>query len=86
MTVNGKPLDPRCDLRAPAGDGFDWGSPGDGATQLALAILADHAGDDVALRVFRRFETAVVVGLPFAGWTLAGDDVDLALAVIETQG
>ena len=85
VTVNGKPLDPRRDLQDNAAEGFDWASQGAGTTQLALAILANHAGDDVALRVHRKFAKAVIAGLPFAGWTLKGDDVDAALAVLETQ-
>jgi hypothetical protein len=85
VTVNGKPLDPRPDLRDNAVERFDWGSEGPGATQLALAILAHHAGDDVALRVHRKFVPAVIAGLPFEGWTLKGDDVDMALAVLEIQ-
>jgi hypothetical protein len=85
VTVNGKPLDPRRNLRDNGAEGFDWASQGEGATQLALAILANHAGDDVALRVHRKFAKAVIAGLPFEGWTLKGDDVDMALAVLETQ-
>jgi hypothetical protein len=84
VTVNGKPLDPRRNLRDNA-EGFDWASQGPSATQLALAILAIHAGDDVALRVHRKFAKAVIAGLPFEGWTLKSDDVDMALAVLETQ-
>ena len=84
VTVNGKPLDPRRDLRDHAA-GFEWASEGGGATQLALAILADHAGEEVALAASRKFASAVVAGLPFEGWTLVGNDVDMALAVIETQ-
>ena len=85
VTVNGKPLDPRRNLRDNAAEGFDWASQGEGATQLALAILANHAGDDVALRVHRKFAKAVIAGLPFERWTLKSDDVDMALAVLETQ-
>jgi hypothetical protein len=85
VTVNGKPLDPRRNLRDNAAEGFDWASQGAGAMQLALAILANHAGDDVALRVHQTFAKAVIAGLPFEGWTLKADDVDMALAVLETQ-
>ncbi len=46
VTVNGAPLDPRTDLRLLSSDGFEWGYKGSGPHQLALAILADHFGDD----------------------------------------
>jgi hypothetical protein len=85
VTVNGKPLDPRPNLGDNAAEGFDWGSQGAGATQLALAIVAHHAGDDVALRVHRKFAKAVIAGLPLEGWTLKSDDVEMALSVLEIQ-
>jgi hypothetical protein len=85
VTVDGRPLDPRADLRDLGGGGFDWAASGGGSAQLALAILANHAGDDVALITYRKFESAVVAHLPAQRWTLVGDDVDAALAVIETQ-
>jgi hypothetical protein len=85
VTVGGKPLDPRLDLLDQGVPGFEWAHVGGGATQLALAILAHHAGDAVALRTYRQFESSVVAGLPAQKWTLLGVDVDSALAVIETQ-
>ena len=56
------------------------------ALQLALAILADHAGDEIALRLCEQFKTAVVARLPAQRWTLSRDDIDHALAVMETTG
>lgn len=85
VTVDGKPLDPRQDLLDQGTPGFEWAHVGGGATQLALAMVAHHAGDDVALRTYLQFESSVVAGLPAQKWTLRGDDVDTALAVIETQ-
>jgi hypothetical protein len=85
VTVDGKPLDPRLDLLDQGAPGFEWARVGGGATQLALAMLAHHAGDAVALRTYLQFESSVVAGLPAQKWTLLGADVDTALAVIETQ-
>jgi hypothetical protein len=64
---------------------FEWARVGGGASQLALAILAHHAGDDVALRSYVRFASSVVAGLPAQKWTLFGADVDTALAAIESH-
>jgi hypothetical protein len=86
VTVDGRPLDPRVDLGNHSPSGFDWGNDGSGSAQLALAMLADHAGDEVALRVYPEFQTAVVAGLPCGRWTLSRDDIDSALAAIETTG
>ena len=85
MTVDGKPLDPRRDLMDHGAAEFAWAQIGGGAKQLALAILAHHAGDEVALRTHLQFESSVVTGLPAQKWTLFGADVDTALAVIESQ-
>lgn len=35
-------LDPRFDVRTESPNGFEWGYPGRGAGQLALAVLCDH--------------------------------------------
>jgi hypothetical protein len=86
VSIEGRPLDPRLDLRSHTPGGFDWGNDGDGAAQLALAILADHAGDEVALRLYQEFKQAVIARLPPNRWTLSHDDIDHALAVIETTG
>ena len=42
VTVDGRPLDPRLDLRVLSASGFEWGYDGGGPGQLALAILADQ--------------------------------------------
>lgn len=48
-------LDPRFDLRTFSTSGFAWGGRDDGgASQLALALLADASGDDrLALKHYR---------------------------------
>jgi hypothetical protein len=48
VTVDGKPLPPRLDLKALSKAGFEWTYEGAGPAQLALALLADHLGDDQA--------------------------------------
>ncbi len=46
VTVDGRPLDPRFDLKLFSPMGFEWTYEGDGPRQLAQALLADHLGDD----------------------------------------
>ena len=46
VTVDGAPLDPRFDIRRFSPAGFEWTYIGDGPRQLALALLADHLGDE----------------------------------------
>ncbi len=59
-----EPLDPRYDLRNHSPDGFCWGYTGSGPAQLALALLADAVGSDVALKLYQRFKDAEVARWP----------------------
>ena len=71
VTVDERRLKPRFDLRNHSPTGFEWGYPGSGPAQLALAILADHLGNnEQALNFYQRFKWAVVAGWPYCGWIL----------------
>jgi hypothetical protein len=79
VTVDGKPLPPRHDLKMLSRAGFEWTYEGAGPAQLALAILADHFGDDgKALRWHEPFMKEVVAELDNA-WRLTSDEIDAAL-------
>ena len=80
VTVDGKPLDPRFDLKRLSPAGFEWTYEGSGPAQLALALLADHLGDDArALALHQPFMRAVVADLDNS-WELTSADIDAALA------
>ena len=80
VTVNGNPLPPRYDLKRLSATGFEWTYEGDGPAQLALALLADHLGDDnKALTLYERFMRRVVAELDNS-WELNSADIDAALA------
>ena len=73
VTVDGRRLNPRLDLWNHSPTGFEWGYCGSGPAQLALAILADHCGNDKqAFNFHHRFKWAVVAELPRRRWTLQG--------------
>ena len=77
VTVNGAPLDERVDLRRHSTSGFEWGYEGSGPRQLALAILADHFGDDGrAVGRCRLFMEVVVAEFKGDEWTLTNDQID----------
>ncbi len=79
VTVDGKPLNPRFDIRRFSPTGFEWTYEGDGPRQLALALLADHFGDPQrALELTERFMREVVANLDNA-WELTSEDIDCAL-------
>ena len=80
VTVDGRRLHPRHDLWNHSPTGFEWGYGGSGPAQLALAILADHCGnDEQALNFYQRFKWAVIAELQGRGWTLTGLQIDLVL-------
>ena len=79
VTVDGKPLNPRFDLRRFSAMGFEWTYEGDGPRQLALAMLADHLGDDQkALALTESFMRDVVSVLDNA-WRMTSEEIDAAL-------
>ena len=86
VTVDGRSLRFRRDLRCHSPAEFEWGYGGSGPAQLALAILADHLGDDEqALNLYQRFKWAVIAGLPRHCWRLTGHQIDQALQSIREQ-
>lgn len=79
VTVDGKPLDPRFDLKRLSPSGFEWTYEGNGPAQLALALLADHLGDNAkALALYEPFMRAVVADLDNS-WELTSAEIDAAL-------
>jgi len=64
VTADGKNLDPRFDLMNHSPDGFSWGYEGSGPSQLALAILAHHLDDHLALKHYQAFKRDVLAGIP----------------------
>lgn len=83
VTVDGRRLNPRRDLWNHSPSGFEWGYVGSGPAQLALAILADHCGDDEeALNFYQRFKWKIVAGFPYRGWTLTSDEVEAVLQTL----
>jgi hypothetical protein len=80
VTVDGTALDPRFDLKRLSPTGFEWTYEGNGPAQLALALLADHLGDDGrALQRYVPFMRAVVAELDNS-WELTSAEIDAALA------
>jgi len=82
VTVDGKKLDPRFDLKRLSPAGFEWTYEGNGPAQLALALLADHLGDDSrALALYDPFMLAVVAELDNS-WELTSAEIEAALQAI----
>ncbi len=77
VTVDGAHLDQRIDIRQLSSSGFEWGYEGSGPQQLALAILADHFGDDSrALSHYKTFMEVVISVMRTDEWALTSDQID----------
>ncbi|HUC10022.1 MAG TPA: DUF6166 domain-containing protein [Stellaceae bacterium] len=67
-------LDPRLDLCNHSPTGFEWGYPGSGPAQLALAILADFLGDDArAIALHQEFKWDHISPLTGDEFCISGD-------------
>lgn len=82
VLVDGRPLDERYDLKRFTRSGFEWTYEGPEPAQLALALLADHLGDDrKALALCEPFMRAVVANFE-NDWQMTAAEIDAALARI----
>jgi Family of unknown function (DUF6166) len=79
VTVDGKRLDERYDVKSFTKYGFEWTYEGDSPQQLALGILCDYLGDnDKAVRLSEPFMKAVVANLD-NDWKLSSNEIDTFL-------
>lgn len=79
VTADGEPLDPRTDIKTISENGFEWSYEGVEPAQLALAILADHLGDDrEALAKHEAFMREIVANFNNE-WEMTEEDVSVAL-------
>ena len=77
VLVDGRPLEPRLDLRRHSPSGFEWGYEGKGPAQLALAILSHEVGDSAATDagLYRAFKRQVIARLAGNAWTLTSEGI-----------
>lgn len=79
VSVDGRPLDPRYDLRRFTEGGFEWSYEGPEPEQLAFALLLDHLGDPAGADALRgRFMREVVANFDNE-WEMTSADIDRAL-------
>jgi hypothetical protein len=85
VTVDGRKLDERYDIKRFTRFGFEWTYEGDSPRQLALAILADHTGDPArALALAEPFMIQVVANLD-QDWHLTSDEIGALLRGLESR-
>jgi uncharacterized protein DUF6166 len=82
VSVDERPLPLRLDLANHSPTGFAWGYGGSGPAQLALAMLADCFGDELALQWYQPFKFRVIAGLP-DDWSLSEQQVRDVIADLD---
>jgi hypothetical protein len=82
VTVDGKPLDPRADLKAYSKNGFEWSYEGPEPRQLAFALLMDHLGDAARAAAFDEAFMRTIVANFDNTWEMTSADIDANLAVL----
>jgi Family of unknown function (DUF6166) len=82
VTVDGAPLDPRVNVTEFSKNGFEWSYEGPEPRQLALALLADHLGDNAAAKAMvEPFMHAIVANFGNE-WEMSSDDMDVAVSAL----
>ncbi len=80
VSVDSQPLPARQDIRMLGRNGFEWSYEGPEPNQLALALLADHLGDQArALALHDRFMREIVANFD-NDWEMSSADIDAVLA------
>ncbi len=78
VTTDGREykLNARHDLCKFSTHGLDWGYTGVAPLQLALAMLADCCGENVAIANYQHFRRDMISGMPARGWSLTSDQIE----------
>jgi Family of unknown function (DUF6166) len=85
VTVDGRPLPQRTDIKTISEDGFEWSYEGEAPAQLALAILADHTDSpERALRLYEPFMKHIVANFNNE-WEMTSNDVEDAVRTLEAM-
>jgi hypothetical protein len=82
VLVDGKPLDPRTDLKALSKNGFEWSYEGPEPAQLAFALLVDHLGDPRRAETLHQAFMREIVANFDNSWELSSADIDAGLAAL----
>jgi Family of unknown function (DUF6166) len=86
VTVDGKRLDERYDVKRFTRYGFEWTYEGESPQQLALAILTDHLGDAArAIQLSLGFMQRIVANFD-NDWRLTTAEIDAAIKILDAVG
>jgi uncharacterized protein DUF6166 len=82
VLVDGRPLDPRTDLKPLSKNGFEWSYEGPEPAQLAFALLVDHLSDPQRAEALHEAFMREIVANFDNTWELTSADIDADLAAL----
>ena len=82
VLVDGRPLDPRTDLKSLSKNGFEWSYEGPEPAQLAFALLVDHLSDPQRAEALHEAFMREIVANFDNTWELTSADIDADLAAL----
>lgn len=80
VLVDGRPLNPRTDLKPLSKNGFEWSYEGPEPAQLAFALLVDHLNDPQRADALHEAFMREIVANFDNTWELTSADIDAGLA------
>lgn len=80
VLVDGRPLNPRTDLKPLSKNGFEWSYEGNEPAQLAFALLVDHLNDPQRAEALHEAFMREIVANFDNTWELTSADIDADLA------
>ena len=82
VLVDGRPLNPRTDLKPLSKNGFEWSYEGPEPAQLAFALLVDHLNDPQRADAMHEAFMREIVANFDNSWELTSADIDANLAAL----
>ena len=82
VLVDGRPLNPRTDLKPLSKNGFEWSYEGPEPAQLAFALLVDHLNDPQRADAMHEAFMREIVANFDNTWELTSADIDADLAAL----
>lgn len=74
-----RPLPFHLGVSAHSPGGFEWGYPGSGPSQLALAMCVELFGPDEALKVYQLVKDRLIAPIRDKKWTIRGNEIVTAI-------
>lgn len=84
VLIDGRPLDPRRELKTFSLNSFEWSYEGNESAQLALALIADAVDEPTALRLAEPFMREIVANFDNE-WEISQAQIQAAVDALDAD-